>query len=254
MHFPIRIIITYADPLPNRIKMNPSVAMHFLEDDVMQLFSQIPHFTLAKQGSAKKYMTALVRDGIELEAMLAQFPTVQYEPLDQHYVLLRCLGGLSEDLVSDLCSHYTWRGIVWAALLVALAPNTRYRKYLEAAYERAPYNQWLVELALSEVDRAVWSADTELQGLVHRLRSVLSRSALPTTAFRRALSGQQIKQVEAERERVMSAYHSGGLEAARKEVELTEVLRSLRTRNVEESAAFADHPSALTVCRVADTL
>ncbi len=59
--------------------------------------------------------------------------------------------------------------------------------------------------------------------MVRRLRSILSQPSLPTTTFRQAPDSQQ-------RERVKAAYRSGGLEAARTEIDQTEVLRSLRAR------------------------
>ena len=66
--------------------------------------------------------------------------------------------------------------------------------------------------------------------MVRRLRSILSQPPLPTTTFRQAPDSQQRERLEAERERVKAAYRSGGLEAARTDIDQTEVLRSLRAR------------------------
>jgi len=204
--------------------------MFLLESDVLRLLSHIPYFTLGKHASAKRLVAAMVRDGEELEAMLRQFPAVQYEPLEQHYVLLRCLGTLSEELVSDLCVSYAWHGVVWAAWLVALAPSTQYRKHLVSARGHVPHNQWLVDLALAEIDGRAWPMDADLQALVQRLRFLLSQASMPTTVLRHSPGKHQLSQIEAERERVKSAYHSGGLDAALQELKRSEILCSLSPR------------------------
>ena len=173
--------------------------MHLLQSDVLRLLSQIPYLTIGKQASAKTFVAAMVRDGEELNAILMQFPEVQYEPLDQHYELLKCMGALSEELVSDLCTDYTWRGVVWAAWLVALAPASQYRPHLASAHaDVSRHNQWLVELALAEIDSTTWQPDIELQALVQRLRTLLSRISPPKIALRRVPNAQQLALAEVE--------------------------------------------------------
>ena len=199
--------------------------MHLCPDGVMQLFSRMPCLAVAKPGACRTYLARRLRDGIELEAMLAQFPAVQYEPLDQHYALLRCLGGLCEALVSDLCAHDGWRGIMQASLLVALAPGMQYRQHLSDARARAPNNQWLVDLALCEIDGTIWREDPTLQDLVRRLRGVLPRSLRPAVTFPRAPSPQEFQTMEAERGRVKQVYRSAGPDAARKEILNTRYLK-----------------------------
>ena len=199
--------------------------MHLLERDVLRLLSQIPYLTIGKQASAKTFITAMVRDGEELNAILMQFPEVQYEPLDQHYELLKCMGALSEELVSDLCTDYTWCGVVWAAWLVALAPAPQYRAHLASAHAGVSrHNQWLVELALGEIDSTTWQPDIELQALVQRLRTLLSRISPPKIALRRMPSTQQLALAEIERQKVVSAYRSDGLDAALRELKRSQIL------------------------------
>ena len=205
--------------------------MHFLESDVLRLLSKIPYLTIGKQASAKTFIAAMVRDGEELNAILMQFPEVQYEPLDQHYELLKCMGALGEELVSDLCIDYTWRGVVWAAWLVALAPAPQYRPHLVSAHASVSrHNQWLVELALAEIDGATWQPDMELQGLVQRLRNLLSRISPPKIALRRVPSKQQLALAEVERQKVVFAYRSGGLDAALKELKCSQILGYLAAK------------------------
>lgn len=207
--------------------------MVFHEDDVKRLFSRVPYLALAKPRSAKRYIASLVLDGVELQAVLSKFPEVRYEPLDQHYVLLRCLGALSDELVEDLCSlHYGWQGVVQAAFLVAIAPEERYRKYLVAARHKVPHTQWLVDLALAQINKLAWNGDTELQALVQRLRHLLSKvpARASSVLLRSALTEAELQQIGAEREKVRRAYRSGGLEAARKALSDTRVLRSRLAR------------------------
>lgn len=144
---------------------------------------------------------------------MSQFPAVLYEPLEQHYLWLHCLGGLSEDFISDLCAHYTWRGIVAAALLAALAPDVRYRPYLATAYEQVPHNQWLIGLALAEIEHTEWRVDPDFQAAVRRLRAQLQPLHKPVPVLRqKPADGPQVESI---RTLLKSAYHGGGLEASR---------------------------------------
>lgn len=201
--------------------------MLLLDTDVMRLLAPIPYLQLGRPNSAKTYISKLIRDGTELKAMLASFPDILYEPLDQHYTLLRCLGSLSEALVHDLCFHHTWRGVVWAAFLVALVPDPRYKQYLVTTNVPSPTNQWLVDLAIAEVDHTIWHEDPELQTLVHRLRALLFLAPRKRIELRRFPTQKEIKQLDLERERVKSIYKSSGFQAARAEFLRTKVLRTL---------------------------
>lgn len=203
--------------------------MHFHENDVMRLLSRMPHLTLGKPCSAKQYISSLVHNGIELQAVLGRFPEVWYEPLDQHYAVLQCLSALSEELVDDLCSfQYSWHGVVSAAFLVVLAPDVRYRQYLTAARHKVPRHQWLVDLALAEIDQVTWNADMEIQTLAQHLRDLLSKVRAPESkvSLRSAPTEVELELLRVEREKVRRAYHSGGLGAAQKAVLETQVLRS----------------------------
>lgn len=143
------------------------------EEETWRLLSHVPYATLAKQGNAKRHVERLVRDAEELESMLLQYPRVKYEPLDPHYVLLKCVASLDAAFIDDLCNHFNWRGVVFAGWFAALRPDTAYRKSLVAALGKSQQNDWLLELALAEIDGKIWAPDPELQRSMRRLRTCL---------------------------------------------------------------------------------
>lgn len=201
--------------------------MNFLESDVLHLVSPVPYLQLAKRPSAERYIQRLATDATELEGILAQYPSVLYAPLEPHYALVRVLGVLNEELVEDLTLHYTWRGVVWAAWLAMLAPQRTYRRHLLAARSRAPRNQWLVDLALAEIEARM--VDPDLQGNVRKLRRVLRLAPRPETKLRAAPTARQIEQLEREREKVRMAYRSGGSSGANRELAACPTLCTFRS-------------------------
>lgn len=192
--------------------------MHFHDADLLRLIGRVPYMRLAKPATAARYIEKLAADASELESVLIRYPAVLYEPLDDHYVLMRALGVLNESLVSDLTVHYTWRGIVWAAWLAALAPSAAYRTALLAARSRAPHNQWLVDLALSEIDGNERIGDAALRRDIRRLRKALQLVPWPQTALRVAPTGAELDLMKLEREQVKMGYFAGGCSGARKEL------------------------------------
>ncbi|MDR6841429.1 hypothetical protein [Pseudoxanthomonas sacheonensis] len=143
------------------------------EEETQRLLDHIPYVTLAKQGNAKRHVERLVRDAEELESMLLRYPQVKYEPLDPHYVLLKCMANLDATFIDDLCNHFDWRGVVFAGWFAALRPDITYRESLVAALGKSQRNDWLLELALAEIDNRIWALDPDLQQLIRRLRSCL---------------------------------------------------------------------------------
>ncbi|WP_167241050.1 hypothetical protein [Massilia genomosp. 1] len=192
------------------MSLPPYVPLLLNSDDVFALLRCMPSRCLQTMNAVRNYITPLVRDGEELAETLAQYPSLKYEPLDQHYVLLKLLGGMSEALMSDLNSP-DWSRVLEAAFLVALDPDPAYRKHLLVHYEQLPRCRWLIDLALAEIDGRQWEVDPALQLLIHRLRAVLARAPLPSTVFRPAFDFQQ---VQAERELVRVAFRAGGMDAA----------------------------------------
>ncbi len=188
--------------------------MHFDESHISRLFGQVPYARLANLSSAKELVRAMVRDGKELDAVFRQFPSLKYEPLDQHYVLMKCLGVVGEELIADLCTHYTWRGVVWASWVCALTPNVAYRKHLMLARHRLQRGEWLVDLALSEVDGITWAGDPEMQVLTRQLGAMLSRVPIEKSELKRRPSESEVLVSNAERIQVAHAYRTGGATAA----------------------------------------
>ena len=161
-------------PDPTTALIGTRISMARLgEEETGRLLGHIPHVTLAKQGSAKRYAERLVRDAEELEPMLLRYPQVKYEPLDPHYVLLKCMANLDAAFIDDLCDHFDWRGVVFAGWFAALRPDAAYRESLIAALGKSQPNDWLLELALVEIDDRIWTADPDLQQSIRRLRSCL---------------------------------------------------------------------------------
>ncbi|MGH8025328.1 MAG: hypothetical protein ACREO0_01250 [Pseudoxanthomonas sp.] len=155
-------------PIGTRISM-----ARLCEEETQRLLSHIPYVALAKQGNAKRHVERLVRDAEELEPMLLRYPQVKYQPLDPHYVLLKCMANLDAAFISDLCNHLDWRGVVFAGWFAALQPDTAYRASLIAALGKSQQNDWLLELALAEIDGRSWTPDPDLQRSLRRLRSCL---------------------------------------------------------------------------------
>lgn len=143
------------------------------EGETGRLLGHIPYVTLAKQGSARRHVERLVRDAEELEPMLSRYPQVKYEPLDPHYVLLKCMANLDAAFIDGLCTHFDWRGVVFAGWFAALRPDPAYRKSLAAALGKYQRNDWLLELALAEIDDRIWTPDPDLQQSIRRLCSCL---------------------------------------------------------------------------------
>jgi hypothetical protein len=164
--------MTSSDPATALIGTRISMA-RLGEEETGRLLGHIPYITLAKQGSTRRYVERLARDAEELEPMLSRYPQVKYEPLDPHYVLLKCLANLDTAFIDNLCNHFDWRGVVFAGWFAALRPDAAYRKSLAATLGRSQQNDWLLELALAEIDGVTWAPDPDMQQSIRRLRSCL---------------------------------------------------------------------------------
>ena len=199
--------------------------MTFDESQVLRLFSRLPLWRLIRQREARRFIEVLVRDAEELAGPLCLFPGTRYEQLDSHYGFLDCLGAANDDLIADLCSHYAWQGVVWAAWIGALAPVQSYRRPLVEATPRAPHNRWLIDLALCEIDAANWTGDAALQRSVRRLRVLLARVPPVRIELRRRPTGLEALQLGRERDEATQAYRRCGLQAARAVIDRSAVLR-----------------------------
>lgn len=187
--------------------------LHWLEDDVWDLLRCFPCLGFAKPAGARRLIAGWLRDVSELEAVFLQYPALKYEPLEPLYLLLKCLGALSPELVEDLCAgRYTWRGLVLAAALAALAPEARYRPSLAAA-SGGQENQWLVDLALCQIDGREWAADPDFQAALRRLGATLARVPWPATPLRPYPNEAECQRHAQQAQRVKAAYTTGGLAA-----------------------------------------
>lgn len=183
--------------------------------DVHDLIGAFPYLALSKPNSAKGLLNRWLRDVSELEAIFLQYPAVKYEPLDSLYVVLKCVGALCPSLVEELCcGRHNWRGVVTAAGLVALLPDAQYRESIAGA-EVGPINQWLIELALCEIDGALWQPDPELQTSLRALRAWIARVPRPESGVRRDRRASGVGQYAQARLAVAAAYKNGGVQAAR---------------------------------------
>jgi len=190
-------------------------AARLSESDVHDLIRAFPYQAFSKPNSAKGLLNRWLRDVSELEAIFLQYPAVKYEPLDSLYIVLKCGGALCPPLIEELCcGRYDWRGVVTAAGLVALLPDAQYRESIAGA-EVGPINHWLVELALCEIDGALWQRDPELQAILRALRAWLVRVPRPESGVRHDRRAPEIGQYAEARLAVAAAYKSGGVQAAR---------------------------------------
>jgi len=185
----------------------------YVADDVIRLFDAIPYLTLARP-TALSLLRKLARDGGELKHVLALYPQVLYEPLELHYNCLRVTAALTDELVDELTTHYTWRGVVWAAWAVALRPEARFAPYLRSGRERAPRNTWIVDLALAEIERSECPAYAEHQTLTRTIRSFLQDLPRPVVRLRQCPTGPELAEVEAAKQDIRETYKALGTDAA----------------------------------------
>jgi hypothetical protein len=192
--------------------------MHYDFDQVSRMIHALRSLRIARESSATAFVSQLLRDARELRAIWADYPRVRYQPLDDHYVLLKYLSALNADLLDDLCSgHHAWRGIVAASWLASLRPQPRYEAPLRSAWDSTPaQNQWLVALALAQVQGRTWAGSAPLQSAMHALGRVLDSAVRPDFSFSPAPTAIEIERLEVKRQQVLDAYRAGGRFAARR--------------------------------------
>jgi hypothetical protein len=195
--------------------MTGAHTVRLLASDAHHLVCVFPYLAFSKLNSAKRLVDRWLCDVSELEAVFLQYPAVKYEPLDSLYIVLKCLGALSPPLVEELCcGRHDWKGVVTAAGLVAMLPEPQYRESIAGA-EVGPLNQWLVELALCEIDGALWQRDPDLQATLRALRAWIVRVPRPQLEVRRDTRAVGSDQYAEARLAVAVAYERGGVQAAR---------------------------------------
>jgi hypothetical protein len=186
---------------------------YYHSTDIASMMAAVPKMMLSRPQRALVFLKTAVRDGIELESILAQYPNVRYEPLDFHYVCLQNLGAVNENLISDLTCYHGWPGVIWAGFLASLSPSEQYARHLLAARPAAPHNQWILDVALGIIEDRDHRGFHEHTDLLKALRGQLNKLPLPYTELRRVQSEDVLLSIQA---RVREAYrHGGSSEAAR---------------------------------------
>ena len=190
--------------------------MHFDHEDVVRMIADLQHMRVMGVSGAKRHVAKLARDAVELKGVLSQYPRVRYQPLDDHYVLLKYLAAFNVNVLADLCSgEYSWRGIVIAGWLASLKPSRDYLDHLSSVSATAyPHNAWLIRLAMAEATHERWAEDADLQDLLVQLRTCLAPIPLPSFSLRPALSAADIGRLATDRDAAKDAYRAGGASAA----------------------------------------
>jgi hypothetical protein len=190
--------------------------MHHDDTQVHRMVDDLQYMQFASLERTASFVGKLLQDIRALQPIFNAYQEVRYEPLDYHYVLLKYIGALNTELVEDLCSgHYTWRGTVVASWLACLCPQPGYTAALQAAQAHTPaHNKWITELALADIQGALWPGHPRLQGAIRELRQRLNTVAHPHFVIRPALSPSELAQLQLEQQRILAAYRLGGRAAA----------------------------------------
>lgn len=191
----------------------------YLESDVARLVLDIPYTRFMKSGGALTYWSSLCTDARELASVLHDFPRTKYAPLEPLYVCARAVASLDEHLVKDLTTHWTWKGVVYAAFFCSLKPEKRYRSYLLRARDLVPHNQWLVDLAIGEIDGVPIDGYAPHQECLQRLRHIIERIHATNIPLRRGPQRDELPMLSAAKRAIAEAYRRGGVPAARLEIE-----------------------------------
>lgn len=192
--------------------------LFFFESDVWALLEPIPCTHIAKEKSMLRLLQKMHRDAQELENVLNLFPKVRYEPLEMHYAISKATAVVDEKLISDLTSGFGWRGVVYAAFLAALNPMTQFASYLRIARDGVPHNQWLVDLALREIEDDATSEPSAHQLLIRAIRGILPAYPRECIRLREWPIGEKLDQLKMARDAVVAAYRKNGVDDAISEI------------------------------------
>jgi len=190
--------------------------IHFVQGDVARLFRSVPYLAISKPERAVAFLRKAVEDGQQFRTQLADYPAILCEPLDHHYVCLQCLGALSEDLIEDLCRHYTWRGFIWACWLSSLSPSESFRRHIVGSPNAGPDNKWWIEFALAEIDGIQLERYRELHDLFAQLRTSLDGLPRSPALFRPAPDQKQTARLKTDKDLIARIYREEGPEAAQR--------------------------------------
>lgn len=189
--------------------------MHYLSQDLAWVIDGLPPLALAKP----HFLAAMLAAGEEHAPVLAEYPQARHEDLEAYYLSLRGIGALDEDLLHDLLFAHSFRELACGAWLAALAPQPSYRRYLLDARDRAPHQQYLIDLALAMLDgegrdRSEWPCDAQTFADTQRIRAALDALPRPEVPLRRAPAPSLQQRLQEEDQRIRELYRREGSAAA----------------------------------------
>jgi hypothetical protein len=190
----------------------------YVESDVWALLEPIPCVHLARENNALRFLQKVQRDGQELRSFLSQFPDVQYEPLEMHYAISKAIAVVNEKLISDLTSNLGWPGVVYAAFLAAFRPMAQFAAYLRIARDGVPHNQWLVDLALREIEGCAVPEPGCHQSLIRSIAATLPAYPCEHIRLREWPTGEKLSQLNLAREAIVAVYRQDGANEAISEI------------------------------------
>lgn len=183
--------------------------------DLYFLF-ELPYLTLARQQTAISFLSHQIERADALSHVLSAYPIIKYEPLDFYYRLHQCLSIIDQDVIADLMSNPVWQGKIIGAFLCFLESDSKYESLLLNAIQHTPkINQWLLYLALSEINPQYktehFSKEAEIcfKKLKQNLIPIKSKKSI------RKLSYDNLNNIEQEQKLLLAKiYHSQGVHAA----------------------------------------
>ncbi|MDI1475570.1 hypothetical protein [Polyangium sp. y55x31] len=187
-------------------------------EDVWYLLRQSPYLQLARARSAVPYLRRHLHAASVFAPVLGRYPSIRCERLEFFYLCLQSLGALDRTLFVELTSHYTWRGVVWAAWLAAIAPAPHYLDPLRRARPNAPQNTWIVDVALHAIEGGGPAPEPLAEGAAcaQAFRDLLAPLPRPFVPLRRSPSEKDLDRLRAEQEEMRDIYRSEGADAARR--------------------------------------
>lgn len=183
--------------------------------DLRFLFVAFPFLKVAHRNTTKQLLDFQIQEGSELCYLLKKYPEVLYERLDFFYICLKALSILDVDVIDDLSSCYGWQGVVIASWFSALNPAKDFYEPLKKSRLLTPtYNQWIIDLALSEIEKSAFEPDLELQSRLREFRRLLNIAKYQSSTVRKFYPSTILEQEKALTEDLRSIFRKYGVDAA----------------------------------------
>ncbi len=189
--------------------------------DFEYFIKKAPYMRLAKSRGGYFFISHEIKLIHAYSKFIPQYPQIKCEPLEFLYQCHQSLCALDEKLFEDFINS-GWRGIIWASWLAAISPYPEsYRSIrLLNARDNAPYNQWIVDLALASLSEKKNEANPifEILDDYKNYISILPYKKLP---LRECCSEEYIRYRKKERKVVLAIYKNKGIDAAIKHIKET---------------------------------